>query len=93
MKLNWSGPLNLKYHSKLVVGYFYHPPNKGVIPILELENQLSYITDTFRNNPKTTLILGGHFNAGDIDWETGLVPGDSPNKLLKEKLSEVISEA
>ena len=26
--------------------------------------QLSEITDTFRNNPKTTLILGGDFNAG-----------------------------
>ena len=49
--------------------------------------------DTFRNNPKNTLILGGDFNAGGIDWETGLVPDDSPNRLLKEKLIEVISEA
>ena len=39
--------INLKDHSKLVVGYFYQPPNKGVSPILELENQLSEITDTF----------------------------------------------
>ena len=45
------------------------------------------------NNPKTTLILGGDFNAGGIDWETGLVPDDSPNRHLKEKLIEVISEA
>ena len=30
---------------------------------------------------------------GGIDWETGLVPDDSPNRLLKEKLIEVISEA
>ena len=58
---------------------------KGVSPILELENQLSEITDTFRNNPNTTLILGGDFNAGGIDGETGLVPDDSPNRLLKEK--------
>ena len=48
--------------------------------------------DTFRNNPKT-LILDSDFNAGGIDWETGLVPDDSPNILLKEKLIEVISEA
>ena len=60
---------------------------------MDLESQLSEITDTFRNNPKTTLILGGDFNAGGIDWETGLVPDDSPNRLLKEKLIEVISEA
>ena len=85
--------ITLKDHSKLVVGSFYRPPNQGVSPILELESQLSEITDTFRNNPKTTLILGGDFNAGGIDWETGLVPDDSPNRLLKEKLIEVISEA
>ena len=72
---------------------FYRPPDKGVSPILELESQLSEITDTFRNNPKTTLILGGDFNAGGIDWETGLVPDYPPNRLLKEKLIEVISKA
>ena len=57
---------------------------------MELESQLSEITDTFRNNPKTTLILGVDFNAGGIDRETGLVPDDSTNRLLKEKLIEVI---
>ena len=72
-----------------MVGSFHRHPNKGVSPTLELESQLSEITDTFRNNPKTTLILGGDFNAGGIDWETGLVPDDSPNKLPKEKLIEV----
>ena len=91
-ELFWA-TITLKDHSKLVVGSFYRHPNKGVSPILELESQLSEITDTFRNYPKTTLILGGDFNAGVIDWETGLVPDDSPNRLLKEKLIEVISEA
>ena len=65
----------LKDHSKLVVGSFYRSPNKGVSPILELESQLSEITDIFRNNPKTTPIVGGDFNAVAIDWETGLVTG------------------
>ena len=76
-----------------MVGSFYRPPNKGFNPFLERESQLFENTDTFRNNPKTTLILGGDFNAGGIDWETELVPDDSPNRLLKEKLIEVISEA
>ena len=62
-ELVWA-TITLKDHSKLVVGSFYRPPNQGVSPILELESQLSEITDTFRNNPKTTLILGGDFNAG-----------------------------
>ena len=51
---------------------------------------------TLRNSPKTTLILGGDFNSGGIDWETGLVPNsanDSPNSLLTEKLIVGISEA
>ena len=91
-ELVWA-TITLKDHSKLVVGSFYWPPNKRVGLILELENQLSEIVDTFRNNPKTTLILGVDFNAGGIDWETGLLPDDSPNRLLKEKLIEVISEA
>ena len=76
-----------------MVGAFYRFLNKWVSPISELESQLSEITDTFRNNPKTTLILGGDFNVGSINWETGLVPDDSPNRLLKEKLIDVISEA
>ena len=83
-QLVWA-TITLKDHSKLVVCSFYRLLQiKGVSPILELESQLSEITDTFRNNPKTTLILGVDFNAGGIDWETGLVPDDSPNRLLKE---------
>ena len=50
-ELVWA-TITLKDHSKLVVGSFYRPPNKGVSPILKLESQLSEITDTFRNNPK-----------------------------------------
>ena len=38
------------------------------------------------NNSKTTLIFGKDFNAGGIDWETGLVPDDSPNRLLMTKV-------
>ena len=91
-ELVWA-TITLNDHSKLVVGSFYRSPNKGVSPILELESQLFEITDTFRNNPITTLILGCDFNAGGIDWKTGVVPGDSPNILLKEKLIEVISKA
>ena len=74
-------------------GFILPAPNKGVSPIFELQSQLSEIMDTFRNNPKTTLILGGDFNAVGIDWKTGLVHDDSPNRLLKEKLIGVISEA
>ena len=59
--------------------------------LIQLENKLSEITDTFRNN--TTFIWGDHFNAWNIDWETGGLVSDDPPNRLKEKLIEVISEA
>ena len=89
MQYNDTCSTTLKDHSKLVVGSFYRPPNKGVSPNLELENKLSEITDTVRNNPKTTLILCGDFYAEKLD-ECLLTP---PNRFLKEKFIEVIYEA
>ena len=83
-ELVWA-TITLKYHSKLVIGSFYRPTNKGVRTILRLENKLSEITDTFRYNPKTTLILGDDFNAGGIDWEAGLLCLMTPQTDSKGK--------
>ena len=92
-ELVWA-TITLKDHSKLVVGSFYRPPNKRVSPILELEWKVNY--------PRLQIPLGTTskllsfwvviLTQGGIDWETGLVLDDSPNRLLKEKLIEVISE-
>ena len=49
--------ITLKDHSKLVVGVFYRPTDKGVSSILEHESLLSEIVDKFSNNPKITLLL------------------------------------
>ena len=35
--------------------------------IVDLEIELAQISEKFKNNPKTTLILGGDFNAGGIN--------------------------
>ena len=51
--------ITLKDLSKLVVGSFYRPPDRGIQPLLDLEIELAQISEKFRNNPKTTLILGG----------------------------------
>ena len=56
--------ISLKDHSKLVVGSFYRPPDKGTEPILDLETELTEIAEKFRNNSKYTVMLGGDFNAG-----------------------------
>ena len=79
-----------------MVGSFYRPPDKGIEPILNLETELSEITEKFRNNSKYTviqLILGGDFNAANIDWDTGIVPDLTDNRLMKEKLVSVLAEA
>ena len=57
--------ISLKDHSKLIVGSFYRPPDKGIEPILNLETELSEITEKLRNNSKYTVMLGGDFNAAN----------------------------
>ena len=82
--------ISLKDHSKLIVGSFYRPPDKGIEPILNLETE---ITEKLRNNSKYTVMLGGDFNAPNIDWDTGIVPDSTNNRLMKEKLVTVLAEA
>ena len=76
-----------------MVGSFYRPPDKGIEPILSLETELFELTEKFRNNSKYTVILKGHFNAANIDWDTGIVPDLTDNRLMKEKLVSVLAEA
>ena len=85
--------ISLKDHSKLIVGSFYRLPDKGIEPILNLETELSEITEKLRNNSKYTVMLGGDFNAANIDWDTGIVPDSTDNRLMKEKLVTVLAEA
>ena len=83
----------LKDLSKLVIGSFYRPPDKGIQPLVDLEIELAQISEKFKNNPKTTLILGGDFNAGGINWDLCTVDHDTSNRTLKEKLLSILSEA
>ena len=46
---------------------FKQTPDRGIQPLLDLEIELAQISEKFRNNPKTTLILGDDFNAGGIN--------------------------
>ena len=85
--------ITLKDLSKLVIGSFYRPPDKGIQPLVDLEMELTQISEKFKNNPKTTLILGGDFNAGGINWDLCTVDHDTSNRTLKEKLLPILSEA
>ena len=79
--------------SKLVIGYFYRPLDKGIRPLVDLEMELAHISEKFKNNPKTTLILGGDFKAGGINWDLCTVNHATANRTLKEKLLSILSEA
>ena len=87
--------ITLKDLLKLFVGSCYRPPDRGIQPLLDLESELAQISEMFKNNPKTTLILGGDFkfNAGGINWDLCTVDHDATNRPLKEKLISILDEA
>ena len=85
--------ITLKDLSKLIVGSFYRPPDRGIQALLDLESELAQFSEKFKNNPKTTLILGGDFKAGGINRDLSTVDLDVTNRPLKEKLISILDEA
>ena len=72
--------------NKMVFGVFYRPPGHNPSPVEQLENAITQVMTKFKNNPNITYILGGDFNTGDIDWETGTILPNSPCKEANEKV-------
>ena len=69
----------------LTVWHKWHSGKFGTV-------ELAQISEKFKNNPKTTLILGGDFNAGGINWDLCTVDHDTSNRTLKEKLLSILSK-
>ena len=42
--------ITVKDLSKLVIGSFYRPPDKGIQPLVDLEMELAQISEKFKNN-------------------------------------------
>ena len=54
----------------LYIGSFYRQPSQCSTQQLdEPEKSLNYISNLTKNNPNSTLFLGGDFNLGDINWD------------------------
>ena len=54
----------------LYIGSFYRQPSQCSTEQLdEPEKSLNYISNLTKNNPNSTLFLGGDFNLGDINWD------------------------
>ena len=73
-------------NKKLVVGVFYRQPGNSTDQIDQLVKALQQVTGKFKNNNNITFMLGGDFNAGDIDWDTGTVLDNSSNKKVNEQV-------
>ena len=76
-ELVWA-TITLKDHSKLVVGSFYRPPNKGVSQFWNWKVNYPRLRIHLGTTPKLLLFWAVILTQGGIDWETGLVPDDSP---------------
>ena len=59
--------------SPLYVAAYYRPPDEPVAKLDNFENLLNQILSKTNRNSKATLLIGGDFNVGDIDWEKGEV--------------------
>ena len=72
--------------NKMVFGVFYRPPSSDISYFEQLETAIQQVVSKFKNNPNITYILGGDFNAGDIDWETGTVLPNSSAREINERV-------
>ena len=74
--------------NKMVFEVFYRPPSSDISHFEQLEAAIQQVVPKFKNSPNIDCILGGDFNTGDIDWETGTVLPCyltlPPEKLMKE---------
>ena len=79
------GKFTLKDGKSTYVGAYYRPPSDRRPDSVE---QLGTIIDSFER--ESPIILGGDFNARDIDWDTNTVAPGSDRKKLCEELIEVL---
>ena len=87
------GKIYLKDKSDLYIGSFYRRPNEYTpTQVEDLEQDLRHIEALTRNNDRASLILGGDFNARDIDWNSHTVKPESTIKPLCEKILSVFAD-
>ena len=84
---------NLRGGRKVLLGSYYRPPEKGIESIDNLESVLVQIERKIKNNPNAIVVLGGDFNAGDIDWCSGKIHLHSKKRKLHERLLDALRNA
>ncbi len=82
--------VSLKQQKKLIIGAFYRQPNNRTAQVEELDKALTQLAPSLGRD--CTLILGGDFNVGDIDWNSQTVSPNSHQKAVSEKTIQVLGE-
>ncbi|CAC5396555.1 unnamed protein product [Mytilus coruscus] len=80
--------INMTNVRKLIVGSYYRPPSDNGTSIEQLKTSL----DRINQNAKSTIILGGDFNLGHINWDIPCTIPSKPDIKLHEQLLNIINE-
>lgn len=66
--------VSLRNKHKLFIGSYYRSSSGNASNQLdELEKKLYHISNKTKNNPNHTMMLGGDFNLGDIQWDSEII--------------------
>ena len=67
-------------------------PEFNLHSLEELEKSTVFIMETYRNNTQAAIILGGHFNADAINWDTCSILPDCKKKSICEKIIDIFDK-
>ena len=82
-----------KQNNPISIGSFDRRPHQYTpAQITELQKVMEHIKTITKNNPQSTIILGGDFNAHDIDWHTLQVTPNSTMGPLCDTLLTFLSD-
>ena len=79
--------------SPLYVSTYYRPPDEPADRLEKFEAALDQLLSKTDRNNKATLLIGGDFNIGDVDWENGMVKENSKKKSVCEQALNIINYA
>ena len=87
------GEVSLRNMKKLFIGAFYRTPSgKPDNQLSDLETSIKELKKITRNRRDSTIILGGDFNFGDIDWESESVREGSSNAAASQRLLDILND-
>ena len=72
---------------------YYRPPSDTTESLYSVQLALDEISNMTKNNPKSTIIVAGDFNARDIDLDRLVPTPDCKKKGICNKLISTVGDA